>query len=240
MPAFFDSLLGDDLASGVLSTETALLVLLLAFVIGHVVSWVYMATHSGLSYSQAFAGSLLVLPVLVGLVMVLLASNPAIALGLLAVFAMVRFRNVLKDTRDTMFVLWAISEGVACGTQRFGIAVLAAGVLAVTFLYLHFTAFGGRHRYDVVLSLEWAPTDGGLNSPNAAADWGKTLRGILGRHALRSILASKHDLDSDRLEFSYRLLLRDPTRSRELLRELQHTSGVKRVSLFHRSDEAEV
>ena len=241
MPAFFESLLGDDLASGVLSTETALLVLLLAFVVGHVVSWVYMATHSGLSYSQSFAGSLLVMPVLVSLVMVLLASNPAIALGLLAVFAMVRFRNVLKDTRDTMFVLWAISEGVACGTQRFGIAVLAAVVLGAAFLYLYFTSFGGRHRYDVVLSLEWAPTeDADQAGGGASASWGKTLRGILGRHSLRSILASKHDLDADRLEFSYRLLLRDPTRSRELLRELQQTAGVTRVSLFHRSDEAEI
>ena len=37
-----------------------------------------------------------------------------------------------------------------------------------------------------------------------------------------------------------RLLLRDPARSRELLSELQAATGVTRVSLFHRSDEAEV
>jgi len=84
-----------------------------------------------MSYSQMFTASLLVMPVLVALVMVLMASNVLIALGLLAVFAMIRFRNVLKDTRDTTFVLWAIAEGVACGTMRFGIAVAAAVTLDV-------------------------------------------------------------------------------------------------------------
>ena len=33
-------------------------------------------------------------------------------------FGVVRFRNVLKDTRDTIFILWAIMEGVAIGTTR--------------------------------------------------------------------------------------------------------------------------
>ncbi|HEY7118147.1 MAG TPA: DUF4956 domain-containing protein [Tepidisphaeraceae bacterium] len=231
MDGFLDTMIGGDLASGSVGTfETALLVLLLAFVIGHVVSWVYMWTHSGMSYSQMFTASLLVMPVLVALVMVLMASNVLIALGLLAVFAMIRFRNVLKDTRDTTFVLWAIAEGVACGTLRFGIAVAACVTLALIFAYLRFTSFGGRHRYDVILSLEWAGNGDSMTR----------LRPILRRHSLQAKLASQHDLDVDKVDISYRLLLRDPTRSRELLKDLERTEGVARVSLFHRSDEAEV
>jgi hypothetical protein len=231
MDGFFDTLMGGDLQAGAVgTTETALLVFLLAFCIGHVISWVYMWTHSGMSYSQMFTSSLVVMPVLVALVMVLMASNVLIALGLLAVFAMIRFRNVLKDTRDTTFVLWAIAEGVACGTQRFGIAVAACGALALIFVYLKATSFGGRHRYDVILSLEWA----------GGADSATTLKPVLKRHSLRATLASQHDLDADKLDLSYRLLLRDPGRSRELVRELEHTEGVARVSMFHRSDEAEV
>jgi hypothetical protein len=231
MDGLLDNLIGNDLAGGAVGgVQTALLVLLMAFVIGHVVSWVYMWTHSGMSYSQMFTASLLVMPVLVALVMVLMASNVLIALGLLAVFAMIRFRNVLKDTRDTTFVLWAIAEGVACGTLRFGIAVTAAVTLSLIFVYLRLTSFGGRHRYDVILSLEWA----------GGGDSATSLRPILRRHSLRANLASQHDLDAEKVDLSYRLLLRDPSRSRELLRELEQTQGVARVSLFHRSDEAEV
>src|SRR6476469_6210987 len=108
MNGFLDSLMGNDLATGAGGPEGALLVLLLAFCIGHIIAWVYMWTHSGMSYSQMFTSSLLVMPVLVALVMVLLSSNILFALGLLAVFSMIRFRNVLKDTRDTTFVFWAI------------------------------------------------------------------------------------------------------------------------------------
>jgi len=231
MDGLLDNLIGNELAGGAVGgVQTALLVLLMAFVVGHVVSWVYMWTHSGMSYSQMFTASLLVMPVLVALVMMLMASNVLIALGLLAVFAMIRFRNVLKDTRDTTFVLWAIAEGVACGTLRFGIAVTAAITLSLIFAYIRLTSFGGRHRYDVILSLEWA----------GAADSLASLRPILRRHSLRANLASQHDLDAEKVDLSYRLLLRDPSRSRELLKELEQTAGVARVSLFHRSDEAEV
>src|SRR4051794_13994654 len=212
MDGVLDNLIGNELAGGAVGgVQTALLVLLMAFVVGHVVSWVYMWTHSGMSYSQMFASSLLVMPVLVALVMVLMASNVLIALGLLAVFSMIRFRNVLKDTRDTTFVLWAISEGVACGTLRFGIAVTACVTLALIMVSLRVTSFGGRHRYDVILSVEWAGNGDSMG----------TLKPILRRHSLRANLASQHDLEADKVDISYRLLLRDPTRSRELLSELQ-------------------
>src|SRR5205085_2127605 len=52
--------------------ETALLAMLIAFCIGHLISWTYMLTHTGLSYSQMFTASLLVLPVIVATTMLLM------------------------------------------------------------------------------------------------------------------------------------------------------------------------
>src|SRR5215217_8885667 len=127
------------------TVETAILALLLCFCIGHIVAWVYIWTHEGLSYSRMFTMSLLAMPVIVALVMMLMAGNIVIAVGLLAVFTVVRFRNVLKDTRDTTFVLWSIIEGMAAGTMKYGLAVLGCAVVAAVFLYLKLTAFGGRH-----------------------------------------------------------------------------------------------
>jgi hypothetical protein len=224
----FDGDLGGGAAGG---PETALLVMLLAFCVGHVIGWVYMWTHTGLSYSQMFTASLLALPILVAMVMLLMSgSTIVIAFGLLSVFAVVRFRNVLKDTRDTSFILWAIIEGMAVGTQRFSTALLGCLCIGVIFLYMWFVSFGGRHRYDVILSLQW--TEGVDNVIR--------LRRILRRHAVRSTLASQRDLDENNLDLSYRLQMRDPSRSRELLSELRETQGVARVALYHREDESEV
>src|SRR6267142_1506383 len=164
------------------------------------------------------------------LLVMLVAGNILVAIGVLSIFSMIRFRNVLKDTRDTTYILWGIVEGVAVGNQRFGVAVLGAVVISLIFIYLRATSFGGRHRYDVILSLEWAGAD----------NYATTLKPLLRRHTMRSQLASQHDLDANKLDLSFRLLLRDPSRSRELLSELEKTDGVARASLFHRSDEAEV
>src|SRR5688572_24461144 len=147
---FFDA----DMFSTLGGPETIVLCLLLAFAIGHVIGWVYMWTHTGLSYSQMFTASLLVMPVIVAMVMVLMAGNIIIAFGLFAVFAVVRFRNVLKDTRDTSFVLWAIVEGMAVGTMRFSTALIGLVCVGILFVYLRVTSFGGRHRFDVIVSLQ--------------------------------------------------------------------------------------
>jgi len=153
-----------------------------------------------------------------------------IAFGLLAVFAVVRFRNVLKDTRDTVFILWAISLGMAVGTMRFRTAVLGCVLVAAIFLYLRFTLFGTRHRYDVVLSLHW-------DGEGPVRD---LLGPVLRRHSARVQLASERGSPEGGLDLSYRLLLRDPSRSRELLNELQMVAGVTQASLYLREDESEI
>jgi len=230
MSEIAEMLFRGDLGSPMGRPETALLVLALAFCIGHVIGWVYIWTHMGLSYSQMFTASLLVMPVIVALVMILMAGNIIVAFGLFAVFAVVRFRNVLKDTRDTSFILWAIVEGMAVGTQRFSTAIMGCLAIALVFLYMRFVSFGGRHRYDVILSVQW--TDG--------LDSIARLKSVLHRHSVRTQLASQRDLDDNNLDLSYRLQLRDPSRSRELLSELRDTPGIARVSLYHREDESEV
>src|SRR6056297_1310075 len=106
--------------------ETVAFVLLLAFLIGQFVGWIYMWTHHGLSYSRTFVASLVVIPVLVSLMLLLMAGSVVVAFGLMAVFAVVRFRNVLKDTRDTTFILWAITEGLGIGTLRYSTSLIAA------------------------------------------------------------------------------------------------------------------
>ncbi len=211
--------------------QTALFVLLLSFVIGHFIGWVYMWTHNVLSYSQTFASSLVVVPVIVSLMMILMAGSIVVAFGLLAVFAVVRFRNVLKDTRDTTFILWAIMEGLSVGTMRFSTAVIGALGIAAVLIYLRITSFGSRHRYDADLTLQLTgDLVGGLAE----------LKQILHRHNARVFLTSERELTDEGLALSYRLLLRDPSRSDEFQWDLKQTEGIKRLSFHVREDEMEI
>lgn len=211
--------------------ETVFFILVMSFVVGQMIGWIYMWTHKVLSYSQTFVASLVILPVIVALMMSLITGSMFVAFGLLAVFAVVRFRNVLKDTRDTVYILWAIVEGMSVGTQRYTSALIGLVVLAAILLYIRITSFGSRNQFDVVLNLFY------LGEQDAAI---ASLKPILRRHGARVQLVSTRPTPGEGVDFSYRMLLRNPERSGDLQTELEQLSGVDRVNVFIRDDESEV
>jgi hypothetical protein len=208
-----------------------LFIMVLAFAVGMFLGYVYMWTHDALSYSRTFVSALAVMPLIVAMLMLAMAGNIFVAFGLLGVFGVVRFRNVLKDTRDTIFILWAITEGVAIGTTRFSTGALGALGIAAAFLCLRFVSFGTRRRYDAVLSLR---VTGDVVARLPA------LRQILKRHATRLDLASERRSTNDGTDITYRLLLRDTSRSNELQSELTGAEGFANVSVYMHEDEAEI
>src|ERR1700704_6656516 len=132
---------------------TALLIaMLLAFVCGHTIAWVYVFTHTGLSYSRSYVNTLIIMPVIVAMVMMILANNLVLAFGLMAIFAMVRFRSILRDTLDTAYVLAVIVIGLACGTLKFASAAICCLVFAAIMFYFWATSFGTRLRYDYIVN----------------------------------------------------------------------------------------
>jgi hypothetical protein len=211
--------------------ETVLLSLLVAFVIGQLIGWVYMATHTTPSYSSSFVASLVVLPVTVALMMILMAGSLMIAFGLLAVFAVVRFRNVLKDTRDTTYILWAIVEGMSVGTFRYSTAMVGAGCVILILYYLWLTEFGVRHRFDAALSVSLPADSGPIR---------EKLEQLLHRFADRAILTGERLSPDARHVLSYRLLLRDPSRRGELRAELASAGDIQELSFYLQADESEV
>jgi uncharacterized membrane protein YhiD involved in acid resistance len=120
--------------------QTILLSLLLAFVLGQVIAWVYYITHSGLSYSRSYVQSLILITVVVAMVMAVIGNNIITAVGLMGALAIVRFRNVVKDTRDIVFIFSALVVGMACGSHRYLTAILGTAVLSLIAVYLFFTS----------------------------------------------------------------------------------------------------
>jgi hypothetical protein len=149
----------------------------------------------------------------------------------LAVFAVVRFRNVLKDTRDTTYILWGIVEGMAVGTFRYSTAVVGAGCIILILFYLWLTEFGVRHRFDAALSVSVPPD-------SAAAR--ERLEHILHRYSDRTVLTGERLTPDARNVLSYRILLRDPSRRSDLRSELAQASDIQELSFYLQDDESEV
>lgn len=231
MNDLLNAFLGADYSAQPLNIPAFLLGLCLAFLSGQGIAWTYIATHRGLSYSRAFVNSLVVIPMVVTVVMMVLNNNLVTAFGLMAVFAVVRFRNVLRDTLDTSYVLTVLAVGMACGTQRFSLAAIATLTLVAVMFYLWYTAFGSRHRYDLIVNLHWA---------RPVLELGYMTR-VLQRHSRALHCASQRFGENQAgMDLSYRLLLRDPDRIAELLLELRGVEGVSRVTSLKAEEESEL
>lgn len=98
----------------------------------------YYISHRETIYSKKFNVSLVVLTVLTSTVMTVIGNNIALSLGMVGALSIVRFRTVVKDTRDTVYIFWTIVAGICCGVGDFKVAVVGSGVVFLILLF-----FGG-------------------------------------------------------------------------------------------------
>lgn len=214
-----------------LGADGVLLHLLLAFVLGQAVAWVYSVTHHGLSYSRSQVQALVLLSVIVATVMLAIGNNLARAFGLFGALALIRFRTPVKDTRDTVYLFMAVAVGIAVGSRNLSIAVVGTAVLCALSLYLHWARVGARGGHDGMLRLRVAPEQ---------HDEAR-LRKVLRRYCERFTLADLADQGSDApLEMAYHVRLLDPGLSHGLLAELRSVGGVAGASLLLHDESSEV
>ena len=230
MEKLFDALNGPA-GAGDFSLESTLLALLLAFVLGQVIAWTYAWTHSGLSYSRSFTQSLVLMTLVVSLVMFVIGNSIITAFGLIGALALIRFRNVLKDTRDTVFVFIALVVGMAVGSQRHLVAILGTAALLLAVWYMNVTSFGTLGRYDGYLTVRVSRASRGRQESSALLD--RFCRAI-------KPISTRQSGEEESAEFVYQIGLRDRDRSGELLSALRALDHVTHVSLVLRSELSEV
>jgi len=219
------------------SFEATVLSLLLAFVLGQLIGWFYAWSHTGLSYSKTFTQSLVLMTVVVSLVMFVIGNSIITAFGLLGALALIRFRNVLKDTRDTVFVFISLVVGMAVGAQRYMTAIIGTVGLLLVVSYLNFISYGTLGRFDGYLTCRLSRPLDGSDDFNPQEELASLLRRFCG--AVKLISTRQVGTD-EQAEFVYQIGLRDRGRSGELLTELRRVNGVEDASIVLRSELAEV
>lgn len=106
------------------------------------ISWVYMATRSDVGYQKNFARALIILPICATTIVMLIQDSLALAFGLAALVAAVRFRVSLDEAIDGVFVFAAICVGLAAGIGYLGIAAVMTVFFCFSVLILWRIAYG--------------------------------------------------------------------------------------------------
>jgi len=214
---------GVPAARGTFTPENVILSIFLAFLLGQILAWVYYFTHSSLSYSRSFVQSLVMVTVVVALIMTVIGNNVTRAFGLMGAMSIIRFRNVVKDTRDMLFIFCGLAVGMAAGTQSYTIAIIGTITISLTNIYLFVSKFGTHKPHNGFLRFSF-PEHIDQNHPIV-----KILKRFCGSVTLISVQDA--GFGSAEVEYAYQLMIRNSDKNEQMLSDLEKIEGMSNISL---------
>jgi len=200
----------------------ALITLVLATIIGLLISQLYKYTHRGLNYEHTFMATLVLMAPIVSVVMLYIRGDLVLSLGLIGSLSIVRFRTPIKDTRDMVFLFWVIAVGLGAGTYNWGVVVVSSLFIMLIVAMLYFVRYGHTRNTDFVLVLS------GKLPPQ-----GEAARQVIQRHTVDARQRS-YEMQEERWELVYELRLSDfsSQAADQFVEELKALPGVAEVSLL--------
>jgi len=209
--------------SGISISLTNLLIgLSLAILLGLVIVVTYRVSHRGFHYERSFLLTLVMIPAIVAVVMMFIGSNLALSLGMVGALSIIRFRTVIKDSRDMVFLFFAIAVGLGCGTYNWTATIVTTFFLAAAILALHFLHFAKPMQSDFVLV---------FSGPGALPgnDFVESIRKRMDYLQVRSINAENDEWE---IVFEVRFFNDHVFSEANLLDELRESHNVSRVSFL--------
>ena len=128
-----DNLLNFSFLSKAASISLTHIVVALAisFAIGLFIFFVYKRTFNGVMYSASFGISLIAMDMITTLIILAVSSNLIASLGMVGALSIVRFRTVIKEPLDLVFLFWSITAGIIVGVGLVPLAVIGSIVIGL-------------------------------------------------------------------------------------------------------------
>ena len=194
--------------------------LLISFVLGLVISFVYKKTHRGLSYSQSFVVTNIFIAVIVCMVIMIIGNNLARAFALVGALSIIRFRTVVKDTKDTAYIFWSLAVGMAAGTGSYFLAL--AGTVIITFIaiILYLTNYGSIYKSEFILQFRSRNDNDKKNEyNNIISDFTKSSK----------LLNVESSGDNKSLKLSFDIVMKEDKSYDQFVTDLSNIQGLTEV-----------
>ncbi len=195
---------------------------ILAICIGFWLAFIYQHTHKGLSYSQSSTQTLVFVTLIVAIVMMVIGGSLARAFALVATMSIIRFRTVLKDTKDLSYVFAALCLGMAAGTSNYFLAGIGTFFLSVLIFVLKATNFGSVYKSEFILRFRF----------NQNGDSSAFLSAIKDFCRRSNLLHIEPSGDGNSLMQTYDIALRDDVAHSSLIERLSGLPDVSEVVLI--------
>ena len=140
--------------TGTITVDKILLSLVVAFIIGVFIVFVYKKTYSGVVYSKSFSLCVILLGMVTAMVIRTISSNLALSLGMVGALSIVRFRTAIKDPTDTVFMFWSITAGIMTGAGLYLVAIIASLGIGILYFVGYMLGFKAKHQYLFIIKYD--------------------------------------------------------------------------------------
>lgn len=140
--------------TGTVSVDKILLSLIVAFVIGVFIIYVYKKTYSGVIYSKSFSLCIILLTMVTSMIIRTISSNLALSLGMVGALSIVRFRTAIKEPTDTAFMFWGITAGIMAGAGLYLVAIIASIGIGLLYILGYIMGFKTNRQFLFILKYE--------------------------------------------------------------------------------------
>ena len=198
--------------------------LLLSFIFGLIISLVYKFTHKGLSYSQSFMITNVFVSVIVCMVIMIIGNNLARAFALVGALSIIRFRTVVKDTKDTAYIFWSLASGMATGTGSYFLALAGNIILSLIAYILFKTNYGSIVKSEFILQFRIQSGD-----KNISEKYNK----ILSKYTkTQTLLSSESADDKKSIKVSLDIIMKNDLDQNNLVEEISSLNGLSEVVII--------
>ena len=120
------------------SIPDILAALFVSFAIGMFIFFVYTKTFKGVMHSSSFGISLIAMNLITTLIILAVSSNLIASLGMVGALSIVRFRTVVKEPLDLVYLFWAITIGIVVGVGLIPLAIIGSVVIGlILFVFIN-------------------------------------------------------------------------------------------------------
>ena len=198
--------------------------LLISFLFGLIISYVYKKTHKGLSYTQSFMITNVFVSVIVCMVIMIIGNNLARAFALVGALSIIRFRTVVKDTKDTAYIFWSLASGMAAGTGSYFLALAGNVIISLIAFTLYKTNYGSIVKSEFILQFR-------MQSKNK--DVADNYNKILNKYTnTQTLLSTETSDDNNSIKVSLDIVMKEDLNQNDLLKEISALSGLSEVVII--------
>ncbi len=191
-----------------------IIALILAFLLGLFIFFIYKKSYSGVMYSASFGVTLIALALITTLLIMTVVSNIVLSLGMVGALSIVRFRTAIKEPMDIAFLFWSIAVGIVLAAGLIPLAVFGSLFIGIILLI-----FSKRKTMDSPYILI-------IHCTNSEQE--KNIKDYIASNVKRMNLKSK-SVNAEHIELNYEVRLKDD--NSDFVNVLDTMPGVSHVVL---------